>query len=182
MNVRLQAVEKATGEHLLEIQHRQRSQGEAIAELRSDMHRLVELNERQLILQQQQAESSKALDRAFTALKDLRSDTNDMIRQMASDWTKWRDAHEAENRNTSSFATQARGGLRVLGVLGVVLWGLLGGIAWDWRDTLKSDQDSMKSDFAEFKRATNLRFEAQSSAIQENRLRLAEELKREAHP
>lgn len=171
LNVRLQAVEKVAGESLLEIQHRQGAQAEAIQGLRQDMHRLVELNERQLVLQQQQAESSKALDRAFSGLKELRSDTNELVRGMDQAWARWREKHENENADTTRFATSARGGLRVLGLLGVVLWGVLGGVALDWRADLLDRQAEEKRIRADADAAMAVRIDAVSGQLQEIRIK-----------
>lgn len=171
---RLSAVERTAGDSLQEIRHNQSSQSALIQQLQQDMHKLVSLSETQILLQERQQEYSKAVERSFAAIKENRSEILRIIESNDARWSTWRDNHERENVDTAKFATSARGGLKVLGVLGVTLWALLGWLALDWRNDLQQAIDREESARTKFDTDADLRLDANTSAIQENRIHLNE--------
>jgi hypothetical protein len=174
LHARLSAVERTAGDSLVEIRHNQTSQSQLIQQLQQDMHKLVSLSETQILLQERQQEYSKAVERSFAAIKENRTEILRIIESNDQRWAAWRDNHERENLDTASFATSARGGLRVLAVLGVTLWALLGWLALDWRNDLQLAIGREEQAREKFDNAADLRLDANSSAIQENRIHLNE--------
>lgn len=184
VNLRLQGLEKTMGESLLSLQQSSIRQNDSITQLQAEMHKLVELNERQIVLQQQSQESSRAIERAFSTIQSTRTDLALALDKMDGRWAEWRTRHELENADTARFASSARGGLRVLGLLGVVLWGVLGTIAWDWRGRLEEKATEDRAASKERDSMQDVRLQALTEQIQE--IRLSRERERlsnqEPHP
>lgn len=169
-NVRLMAVEKTHGEILLGLQHSMSNNSQAITNLQQDMHRLVNLSEQQILLAERAAETSKAIDRAFGTIKDVRSDIVSLVKVTEENWQKWREKHEADNQETADWALGARGAVKALGIVGLVLWGLLGTIAWDWRDMLQQDLQALRRDVERYEADSGVRMGAISDQVQELRI------------
>lgn len=171
LNVRLAAVEATHGEILLGLQHSVSNQSTAITLLQADMHKLVQLNEQQILLAERAAQSSQAIERAHVAIKESRVDLVKAIETMDTNWTRWRDAHEAANAVTAEWASSAKGGIKVLASLGVVLWALLGWLALDWRGDLKNADSVELEARQKADAAAEIRLQAVSDQVQEIRIK-----------
>lgn len=132
---------------------------EAVRGLEQSMTKLVELNERQIVMQNQAAEQGRALERAFNTMREDRARVE-----------AWIQRHEEENRRTADSVTWFRGWVIGLGLVGGVVLGM---VAYVFNASVTDTRAARIAEDASLSRridANTTKLEAVAQQVQEIRL------------